>query len=74
MKLVKDRRILDLVSRLGLEKRGWVIADDWEADLCAIGIARTVTRQSVFRSTLHADSPANPPPMTTMCGVDMCHY
>jgi len=34
----KDRRIRALVARLDLDRRGWIVADEWEHDLCAIGI------------------------------------
>ncbi len=34
----KDVSIRSLLDRLDIEKRGWVIADHWESDLCAVGI------------------------------------
>lgn len=37
--LEKDRSILDLLRRLDLDARGWILVDHWEADLCAVGIA-----------------------------------
>jgi hypothetical protein len=48
----KHRSIADLVKRLRLAERGWGIVDDWDADLCAIGIARDDRpRQLVYVST-----------------------
>jgi hypothetical protein len=40
VKLEKCKAILDLLSRLELESRGWVVVGDCEADLCAVEIAR----------------------------------
>jgi hypothetical protein len=39
MNLEKDQGILDLLTKLDVSERGWTIADHWEADLCAVGIA-----------------------------------
>jgi hypothetical protein len=39
MPLAKDQGILDLLTKLDLSERGWTIADHWEADLCAVGVA-----------------------------------
>ena len=36
---IKDRSICELVARLDLPRRGWQIAEHWEADLLAVGIA-----------------------------------
>ncbi len=31
---------MDLIARLQVNSRGWRVVDHWEADLCAIGIAK----------------------------------
>ena len=52
MPLQKDNSIVRLVTRLGLEARGWTIVDHWEADLSAVGIAPTnAPGQIVYVST-----------------------
>ena len=35
----KSKRLNLLLKKLALEQRGWVIVDNWDADLCATGIA-----------------------------------
>ena len=40
MTIMKSKEILDLVEKLELDVRGWRIVDHWEADLCAIGVAK----------------------------------
>jgi len=48
----KDPSIHALLRALSLEERGWVVTDDWDADLCAIGIAhRSQPRRLVYVST-----------------------
>ncbi|MCO6458610.1 MAG: hypothetical protein J5I93_25160 [Pirellulaceae bacterium] len=43
---------MDLISRIGLDQRGWMIRDHWEADLCAIGISsRSCPSRLVYVST-----------------------
>jgi hypothetical protein len=37
----KDRTIRELLKKLDLRSRGWAVVDHWEADLCAIGIAKS---------------------------------
>lgn len=34
-------QLLDLLAGLDVEARGWTWVDDWDADLCATGIARS---------------------------------
>jgi hypothetical protein len=54
MTLEKDKTILDLVEALDLERRGWMVVDHWEADLCAIGIGMvTDPRRLVYVSTFN---------------------
>jgi len=49
----KDARIQKLLVLLQLEKRGWVIVDHWDADLCAVGIATAgFPRKLVYVSVL----------------------
>ncbi|MEM7052742.1 MAG: hypothetical protein AAF604_23965 [Acidobacteriota bacterium] len=36
----KDESLRELVSRLGLPARGWIVVDHWVDDVCALGIAR----------------------------------
>ncbi|WP_437876220.1 hypothetical protein [Sorangium sp. So ce513] len=38
--MAKDDRIIELLDSLDLQRRGWLVVDHWEADTCAIGIAR----------------------------------
>ncbi len=38
MSIVKDPSMTNLIATLALSDREWRIVDDWEADLCAIGI------------------------------------
>ena len=52
MMINKDQSIIDLLARLKIEERGWFIRDDWEADLCAIGISsHTQPSRLVYVST-----------------------
>lgn len=47
-----DESIVDLLQRLELDRRAWVIVDHWEADLTAIGLASpTDVRRLVYVST-----------------------
>lgn len=49
---MKHDTIVTLLDRIGLEERGWVLVDHWEADSFAIGIAdRHDTRRLVYVST-----------------------
>jgi hypothetical protein len=48
----KDPSILQLLEQLDLPRNGWAIVDHWEADLCAIGLARpSAPRRLVYVST-----------------------
>lgn len=48
----KDPAILDLLDRFGLADRGWITLPHWDADLCAVGIARAgAPRQLVYVCT-----------------------
>lgn len=48
----KHASIRSLIARLELRERGWVAVDHWEADRCAIGIAREGDRaRLVYVST-----------------------
>lgn len=48
----KHRSIAALVQRLRLRDRGWSIMDNWDADLCAVGIAHAGRpRRLVYVST-----------------------
>ncbi|MDY7791693.1 hypothetical protein U0E10_27765 [Burkholderia ubonensis] len=48
----KDRTIQDLMAALPMEENAWIVVDHWDADLCAIGIARADRpRQLVYIST-----------------------
>jgi hypothetical protein len=50
--MLKDRAIQQLLAAVELERRGWVIVDHWEGDLCAIGIAaRGDVRRLVYVSS-----------------------
>lgn len=52
MKLVKHESVLALLERLELARRGWIVVDHWDADLCAVGIAhRDDPRRLVYVST-----------------------
>jgi hypothetical protein len=35
----KSKPIITLISKLQLATRDWIISDDWQADLMAIGVA-----------------------------------
>jgi hypothetical protein len=53
----KDPTIVQLISILDLETRGWKIVDHWEADTCAIGIARANDlRRIVYISTFKKEA------------------
>ncbi len=57
MTLNKDATIVELVARLELDQRGWVIEDHWDGDLCAIGIATPqAPRRLVYISTYNEPS------------------
>jgi hypothetical protein len=48
----KEPPILELIARLPLEARDWVIVDHWSDDLCAIGFApRAHPRHLIYVST-----------------------
>ena len=48
----KEAAIQALIKTLPLNECGWIPVDHWEADLCAIGIARSDrSRQLVYVST-----------------------
>ncbi len=49
----KDESIVTLLEELDLEGRGWVTVDEWDADLCAIGIARRNTRRRLVYVSTH---------------------
>ncbi|RME50659.1 MAG: hypothetical protein D6790_20950 [Caldilineae bacterium] len=50
--MVKDRSILDLLALIDLASNGWISVDHWDADLCAIGIAKMGDpRRLVYVST-----------------------
>jgi hypothetical protein len=52
MSLAKDQSILDVLARLALPSRDWTTVDNWDADLCAIGIAsKQHPRRLVYIST-----------------------
>lgn len=52
MSTLKDQSILDLLEKLAFSSRGWITVDNWEADLCAIGIAsKERPRHLVYVST-----------------------
>ncbi len=52
MTLKKDQDIINLLDRLQISSRGWRVEDHWEADLCAIGIAKEESpRLLVYVST-----------------------
>jgi hypothetical protein len=54
MNLTKDKSILELIDRLDLEGKQWILADQWDADLFAIGIAAAnQPRQLVYISTFN---------------------
>ena len=51
---LKEERITKLLSALDLERRGWTVVDHWEADTCAIGLARpSDLRRLVYVSTFN---------------------
>ena len=48
----KDASIIEVVSRLNLDGRGWTAVDHWDGDRMALGIARTDDpRRLVYIST-----------------------
>lgn len=48
----KHTSIVRVVATLRLAERGWIETDHWDADLCAVGIARSGgPRQLVYIST-----------------------
>ena len=53
-KLTKDSSILKLLERIGLEKRSWATCnnwDNWDGDLCAIGIVSSSQSRRMYIST-----------------------
>lgn len=80
----KDKRILELLARLPMNERGWVIVDHWDADLMAVGIAHPAdVRRLVYVSTFKKENgrydyecevPTGPEPgnfTTSECGEDV---
>ena len=69
---MKDRRITALLEWLELPARGWIVVDHWDADLCAIGLARadaprrlvyvSVWRRAVDRFDYECEVPTGPDP------------
>jgi len=54
--IAKDQSILELLERLDLPRRGWLIVDYWDADSMAIGIASSVDpRTIVYVSTFEKE-------------------
>ena len=52
MNTEKDKTVLDLLAKLPMTARGWIAVDHWEADRCAIGIARKeCPRHLIYIST-----------------------
>jgi len=48
----KEQAIKDLIAALPLGENPWILVDHWDADLCAIGIARAdQPRQLVYVSS-----------------------
>lgn len=73
--LVKDQSIRELVSLLDLGRRGWVLVDHWEADLCAIGIARgSESQRLVYVSTYDKDPGSYDYECEVSCGAQPAEY
>ena len=54
---VKDQAIVELIATLPMAANDWIVIDHWDADLCAIGIARADRpRQLVYISTFDSFS------------------
>lgn len=57
MNLIKDRSILELLSRLDIGNNRWRIQDHWDADLCAIGLSSDLNPQHlVYVSTFDREA------------------
>lgn len=55
--MTKDQSIIDVIARINPTKRNWCIVDHWDADLCAVGIARSDDHeQLVYISTRDHES------------------
>jgi hypothetical protein len=80
----KEPELIQRVDRLKLHNHGWIIVDHWEADRCAVGIARNDhPRRLVYLSTYgkaqgkydyECEEPTGPNPpdyITTASGVDV---
>lgn len=82
----KDRGLQELIARLELTSRGWLVVDHWDADLHAVGLATTrdprrLAYVSTFMRTAgrfdyECETPAGPGPeddsyTTTASGQDV---
>ena len=75
MKLVKDKSILDLLARLGIKARGWLVMDHWDADLCAIGLgAQKEPRRLVYVSTFRQKADRYYYECEIPCGPELADY
>lgn len=53
----KDASILDLIARLDLPRRGWIVVDHWEADCMAIGIATPADPRRLVYVSMYDEEP-----------------
>ncbi len=50
----RDSSIEDVLARLRLSARGWIVVDHWDGDRCAVGVAaENRPRQLVYISTFN---------------------
>ena len=57
MSAAKQQSIVDLLAMLKLASRGWTVVDNWDADLCAIGIAKTEQPRRLVYVSTHGKKP-----------------
>ena len=71
----KDPTIVTLLSALNLERRGWIELDHWDADTCAVGIARrSDPRHLVYVSTFNKAADRYDYECETPSGLDAIDY
>lgn len=57
MNLIKDKNLLELLERLELDARHWIIVDHWDALLGAVGIAHKSEPRRLVYISLEDEDP-----------------
>lgn len=55
--MAKELQLLELIHALDIERRGWSIVDEWEADLMAVGFTSRSFPDRIFYLSIFDQSP-----------------